>query len=215
MNRNSRSRSFGIALSSQLLLSVSVVCAALVAVGTSPLHADEEADHEALRQLKSVYERAVAEDQLTLLGDHLHPDFQGVMITADPVTGMEGLSAYWTKIKSLLGEGGSYTCTLEPERSVVLGDLALARGASADKVVNAGGTVYEFTSQWTAVLQKLDGQWKLLRVQGSMDPVANPFVKSIASTAATSSGGLGALVGLVVGFLVRGLFGRRRRTAAS
>lgn len=179
--------------------------------GAPPLPPDEEADHEALRRLKDVYEQAVNGNQLDLLAPHLHPDFFGVMITNEHVRNVDEMRAYWQRIQALIGEGGRYTTTLNPERSVILGDLALARGTSDDLVVTDEGQEYRFTSSWTVVCQRQGGQWKVLRAQGTIDPVQNEFVRTFMRRAAVQAALVGGLAGVALGWLVAILF-RRIRT---
>lgn len=172
----------------------------------------QEADHEQLRALKAVYERAVAEEKVDLLEPHLATGFSGVMVTGDSVRSMEDLRAYWQKIKQLLGENGKYTATVNPdELSLISGDIALSKGSTQELAVTSAGKRYEFSSQWTAVCRKENGQWKLLRVQATMDPVSNVFVKAFLSRTAVGSALAGAAAGLVVGALIAWTLLRRRR----
>ena len=180
---------------------------------TPPIH-DEEADHQALRQLRQVYERAVNENQLDLLAPHLHPEFFGVMITNEHVGNLEEMRAYWQRIKELIGEGGRYTTTLNPELSVILGDLALARGTSDDVVATGEGQEYRFSTSWTAVLRREGGQWKVLRAQGTMDPVQNEFVRTFLRRAGLQGALVGGLAGLALGWLLAILFRRFRTRSA-
>lgn len=182
---------------------------------TQPPVPDEEADHEALRRLREVYEQAVNEDRIELLAPHLHPDFFGVMITDEHVQNLEDMRAFWQRIKELIGAGGRYTTTLNPERSVVLGDLALARGTTDDVVVTGDGKEYRFSTSWTVVCQRDGGQWKVLRAQGTMDPVQNEFVRTFIGRAGRLGALIGGLAGLAVGWLVAILFRRLRTRPAS
>ncbi len=54
----------------------------------------QEADKQALRDLKAIYERAIAEKDLELIKPHLAADFTAVMITADEVKDYDGIKAY-------------------------------------------------------------------------------------------------------------------------
>jgi ketosteroid isomerase-like protein len=184
----------------------------LAAVGR--LRADDEADHEALRKIRRVYEQAVAEDKVELLVPYLDPQFTAVMLTGELVVGADGMRAYWRKIKDLMGPGGRYTVTVEPDLSTLMGDVALAKGTTSDVVVTDQGE-YRFKSQWTGVCRRVDGQWKVLRIQGSMDPVGNPFVKKALSRSAAWSGGGGLGIGSVVGLAAGVLLRRRGSKTAS
>jgi ketosteroid isomerase-like protein len=172
--------------------------------------AGNEADHEALRRLKSGYEQAIRENRVDALRPYLHADFHGVMVTGRAVDSFEDLQKYWRDIKDLIGEGGTYTTTVNPELSEILGDVALARGTTDDVVVTNDRHEFRFRSLWTAVLQKQDGQWKIRRVHGSIDPVDNPFVREFMRRAIVRTAGIGTVAGLVLGLLVGLVWGRRR-----
>jgi len=176
----------------------------------APAVQDEEADHEALRQLRQVYERAVNENQLDLLAPHLHAEFHGVMITNEQVRTIDDMRAYWQRMRALIGEGGSYTTTLNPERSVIIGDLALARGTSDDLVVTGEGREYRFSTAWSVVCRREGGEWKVLRAQGTMDPVQNEFVQTFLRRAGLQGAAAGGLIGLVLGFVAAMLLRRSR-----
>jgi ketosteroid isomerase-like protein len=163
--------------------------------------AGAEAEREALRQLRSVYESAIRDDKIDALGPLLHDDFHGVMVTGRAVTGLDGLRQYWADIRKLMGEGGTYATTLKPEASVFVGDLALARGTSDDVVVTGAGDEFRFTTMWTAVLQKVNGQWKIRQAHASMDPVDNAFTRTFTRRTLRWAMPIAGLAGLVVGFV--------------
>lgn len=172
--------------------------------------AAEEAEHDALRQVAALYEKVIREGAIEALAPHLAPDFHGVMVTGRVVNSLEDLRRYWTDIRALIGEGGTYTTTLQPERSIILGDLALARGTTDDTVVTGDGTEFRFRSYWTATLQKDNAVWKIRQVQGSIDPVDNVFVRTFTRRAGMLAGGLGAGAGLLLGAGIAAVFLRRR-----
>jgi ketosteroid isomerase-like protein len=173
--------------------------------------ASDEVEHEALRQMRAIYEQAIRDNRLDALAPFLHQDFKGVMVTGRDVTGLNGLKGYWSDIQALIGEGGRYTTTLKPELSVLLGDVALARGSSDDVVVTSDGQEFRFTSLWSAVLQKEGGQWKLRQAQGTIDPVDNPFVREFTRRAVMGAGAVGAGGGVLLGWGIAWFFGRRKR----
>lgn len=176
----------------------------------APAWGGEAEDHEALRQLKAQYEDAVNHGQIDRLKPHLAGEFSGVMVTGEPVKGYEELAAYWKRIQDLMGAGGTYTVALDAETSALLGDVAVAQGSARDLVRTEAGKEYRFPSHWTAVLVRREGAWKLLRVQASMDPVGNPFVKAAVKEAAFWSGGGMLALGGLLGWLL----GARRRKAS-
>jgi len=183
------------------------------AAAATPAASQEEAEHEALRQLRAAYEAAIRDSKPEALAPMLHPDFHAVMVTGRAVNSLADLKQYWTDIHALIGPGGKYTTTLNPERSVIVGDLALARGTSDDVVVTSGGTEFKFTTLWTAVLQKQDGRWMLRQAQGSVDPVDNIFVRTFTRRALMFTAAVAGVIGLVLGASIVGLLMRRRRAA--
>ena len=169
----------------------------------------EEADHNSLRALRGVYEQAIRENRIELLQPHLHSDFHGVMVTGRAVNSFEDLQQYWRDIRELMGEGGSYTTTLKPELSTIVGDIALARGTT-DDVVRTDKEEYQFSTLWTATLQREGTAWKIRYVQGTMDPVGNPFVREFTRRAITRTAVLALAGGIIIGMAVGILWQRRR-----
>jgi ketosteroid isomerase-like protein len=171
--------------------------------------ATDDADRAALRAIGAAYEAAIRANRIDDLGPLLHDDFHGVMVTGRTVTGLAGLKQYWADMHALMGEGGRYTTTLKPETSTFVGDVALARGSSDDVVVTSSGE-FRFTGQWTAVLQKVDGQWKVRQAHGSMDPVDNAFTRAFARRALQWTVPITGILGILAGYAVGKLFGRRK-----
>ena len=192
----------------RMIAAVIAVCAGVMFHGVAAQQ--DEAEHESLRQLRAVYETAMRDSRPETLAPFLHDDFHGVMVTGRIVRNVGELTKFWSDIKALIGDGGNYSTTLEPERSVIIGDVALARGTSQDVVVTRGGQEFRFTTIWTAVLQKADGQWKVRQMQGTIDPVDNVFIREFTRRALLVTGAVSAVVGglLTWGLIV--LIGRRR-----
>jgi ketosteroid isomerase-like protein len=200
-----------LSLTSCLWLTVVPLVARQESAQTRPA---EEAEHEALRQLKSLYEQSIRDGKPEALAPHLAPEFHGVMVTGRVVNSLDDLRKFWTDMKAMIGEGGTYTTTINPERSVIIGDLALARGSTADVVVTSAGKEFRFTSYWTATLQKDQGVWKIRQMQGSIDPVDNAFVREFTRRALMLTGGIAGAIGLVLGAGVVLIFTRRRTAKA-
>lgn len=203
---------FGFVVSALLWM----VCASAAAQQPpAPVNPQEEADHEALRRLRATYEQAIREGRVDLLQPHLHSDFHGVMVTGRAVNSFAELQQYWRDIKELIGEGGSYATTLNPERSVIVGDIAMARGTTDDVVRTGDGDEFRFSTQWGATLQREGSDWKIRYVQGSMDPIANPFVREFTQRALLRTGGGALLAGIIVGIAFGWIWHKRRvrRTA--
>ena len=180
-------------------------------VASACAFADDQADHEALRKLVDIYEQTIAEAKPDLIKPHLADDFTGVMVTAEEVDSFQSLDAYWKTIQDLLGEGGTYRVTVNiPQPSVIVGDLAYAHGTTEDVATTSAGTEYRFEGRWTAVCRKIDGDWKIVRIHGSMDPIANAFVAAAVKGASYTAAGIAGVLGLAVGIGLTLLVRRRR-----
>jgi ketosteroid isomerase-like protein len=165
-----------------------------------PVLASEE-DKQVLRNLRGVYEQAIASGNVTALKPHLASDFSAVMITADEVKGFEGIEAYWKKVEEFLGKGGSYQVTLDPDETIFEGNVAIAKGRAKEHVVRGGKTI-EFTSLWTAVARKEGAEWKIVRIQASINPVENPIINALQGYKMWLIGAGALFGGLVVGRLL-------------
>lgn len=162
----------------------------------------EEAEHAALREFKPLFEKAASENQLDLLKPILHEPFSVVTYTDREFTDFEAFKARWQKTRDEIVGNGSYQVTLLPERSAIFGDIAIARGDSKNILVTKNNNRYEFSSHWTAVFRKQDGQWKVVRVHSSLDPFGNPMVVGEVKRKMLQSGIAAAVGGLLVGFVV-------------
>ena len=174
----------------------------------------EEAAHAALRALVPIYEQAASAGKPEGLKPYLDPDFTGVMVTGTEVKGLDGLQSYWAQMQKVMGEGATYRVKVHvTDQALLSGDLAVARGTTSESVVLSGGKEFAYEACWTAVCRKREGQWKILRVQASMDPISNPFVAAATRRTGTFSGVAGLCIGLGAGWLVGRMLGRRRVAA--
>jgi ketosteroid isomerase-like protein len=180
-----------------------------------PLAAQEpdEADHQALREMKAVFEKAASENNLDLLKPYVPAEFSAVTYTDREFTDFEAFKTRWQKTRDEIVGTGSYKVTLKPEKSKIYGDIAIARGDSDNVLVNSAGKKFEFTSHWTAVCRKIDGQWKIERVHSSLDPFGNPMLVDGVKGKITTYAGMAGVGGLIVGGLVAFLLARGRAKA--
>jgi ketosteroid isomerase-like protein len=165
-----------------------------------PVLANEE-DKNALRNLRAVYEQAIANRDLESLKPHLASDFTAVMITADEVKGFEGIQSYWKKVEDFLGKDGVYQVSIDPDETIFEDNIAIAKGRAKEHVIRSGKTL-DFISLWTAIARKEGAEWKIVRIQASIDPVGNPIIAVLQGYKQWMIG-LSALVGgLIIGRLL-------------
>lgn len=162
-----------------------------------PLHADNETDHAALRAIKSTYEEAVNSGHPEKVAHHLAGNVTAVMVTGEEVQGAAGLDAYWKKVRGLIGEGGTYQVEVLTDKTEFAGDLAFSRGRTHESVVLANGKTFNFEALWSTVCQKQEGQWKVLRMHSTIDPINNPFVLARLTVTKWTYGLLGLIAGSV------------------
>lgn len=169
-------------------------------------------DHEALRHIRDTFQEAAASDELDRMKPYLATNFSIVTFTDREFLDFEAFKAQWHKTReAMLGAGGSYKVQLNPEYSVLLGDLALCRGNSSNVMVTAKGDTFTFGAHWSVVCQKVDGQWKIVRGHNSLDPFHNPMLKHAVKGLVLKSAAGAFAAGLLLGALAAG-WARRART---
>jgi ketosteroid isomerase-like protein len=175
---------------------------------------DHEADHEALRKIRAVAEEAINTNNLDLFKPHLADDFTIVTYTDREFSDFNAFKARWQKTRDELLAGGTYSTDMQPELSQIIGDIAIARGNSNNILINGGGERFEFPSRWTAVLRKVDGEWKVIRAHSSLSPFDNPMLRSTVKSMMIKVGVATLLAGLLVGWLASWSMSRSRRSAS-
>jgi ketosteroid isomerase-like protein len=182
----------------------------VVFVLASRLGADEQADHEALRKIKAIYEEAVKSDDLNKLLPHLGGNMTAVTPTGEEVKGPQELQAYFKRIWELIGKGGAYQVKVNVTNTDLYGDIAVSYGTTDEFVKTDAGKEYRFPMLWTAIAKREDNAWKAVRMHGSIDPLTNVFVKTQLQAIRWMYGLSGLFAGLVLGFLLS--FLRRARS---
>ena len=186
--------------------------AAMACARRSLAQDDHEADHDALRKLRAVAEEAINTNQLDLFKPYLADDFSIVTYTDREFTEFEAFKSRWQQTRNELLAGGTYSTTMNPELSMIVGDVAIARGNSDNVLTTGAGQRYEFPSNWTAVLRKVDGNWKIVRAHSSLSPFDNPMLRAAVKDMMLKVGAIALAVGVIVGAFAMWLIGRRRRT---
>jgi ketosteroid isomerase-like protein len=168
------------------------------------------ADRDALRALGSRYEQAINRFDLGSLADSVLPEASAVFMTNDELNGLPAMQQFIEGVRKEIGEGSVYEVKLRPGSTEFHGDVAIAHGESDESVTFPNGKHIFYVTRWTAVLKKVDGTWKALRLHVSLDPIDNPII--------TLQEGLGRRVwaggGLVAGIVLTSAVGliRRKRT---
>lgn len=160
---------------------------------------DEEAEHDALRKIRDVYQEAVNTNQLEMLRPYLAPGFSVVTFTDTEFDDFEKFKTQWQTTRKKMLKGGSYEVKLNPVRSVIMDDIALAKGNAENILIDGDGNEFNFTSHWTALLKKTDGEWKILRGHNSLQPFKNPVTEHAVKKILIKYSGLAFIAGLLIG----------------
>jgi len=160
---------------------------------------EEEAEWVKIRSIKAIYEDAVNSGQIEKLRPYIAKDFHGVMVNGREARSYDDLVKIFVDAKALIGAGGTYQAKITYDPGTMFGNLAVATGTTVESIVTGSGKRFEPTSRWLVNLVKEDGQWKLYRVQATMDPVDNVFVQEKVKYTRMFAGGGGLLLGAILG----------------
>lgn len=174
--------------------------------------ADEAADHDSLRQMKTVYEDALNKGDLGPLRGLPASNFSGVLLLGEEVHNYDELVANWKRLQDLIGKGGQYHVKINPQLSDLYGDIAVSHGTNEEYVRTGDGREYRFPSSWTVVSHRENGQWKVVRMHASMAPVVNVFSEAKLMAARVIYGIGGVVAGLLLMGVLR-MFSSRRKAA--
>jgi ketosteroid isomerase-like protein len=187
--------------------------AAVIALRAVGAEEANKADHDALRNLRVVFQDAVARNDMERLRPYLATNFSIVTFTDREFTDFDAFKAQWRKTRdAMLGESGSYSVDLDPEYSVLMGNIALCRGNAHNALTDDKGREFKFDAHWSVVCQKQDGQWKIVRGHNSLNPFHNPMLLHGVKSAVIKTATVAFLIGLVAGMVGVFVFRRRRET---
>lgn len=176
----------------------------------------EQAEHDALRELRESLTSAVMRGDVEQQLSHAHPTIVTTWQSNQVARGYDG-------IRELMGEMNSgddkvfqgYTVPPTSDDLAILhgGDTAIAAGSSVPhyKIL---GMEFDLENRWTATLVKEDGQWKLAAYHVSGNVLDNP-VLTIAKKSVYWSAGIALVIGLVLGAIGMKLVTRKPQTSTA
>ena len=177
---------------------------------------ENQADHEALRKLKTDVISAVNNRDYATMQKVMHQPFMATMITQDNFTDFGKLKNFFEshftrdvrRMKKI-----SIAAEADDLSQIYQGTFALTKGSTKEHYELTDGRIFDMDGRWTAVSIKDNGQWKLLAIHTGTNFLDNPVLNAIEkSTIWFAVGGAGG--GLIVGFLV-GWFFRKNRAGKS
>ncbi|WP_321476135.1 DUF4440 domain-containing protein [uncultured Paludibaculum sp.] len=172
-------------------------------------------DYDALRRLKSIYEDALNNNDLPKVKPLLADGFSCVMLSGEEVKTYDEFVAFWQRIRGLIGEGGRYHVKVVTDQTDFFGDIGISRGHNEEEFHTAAGRDYAILPRWTVVTRKQNGEWKVLRVQETVNPIDNPAIDDIVSRTRMIYGAAGVGAGVLLGFLAGYALRKKRPGAAT
>lgn len=181
--------------------------------------AQEEPDHaihEELRGLLRGIESAVNDQRYGDLAQYFHENMRVTTIRQEVLSSRDEIEPYFD---GWFGEGGFLSdleMKLEADALTELyadKTVGVVEGSGDEDYVLADGRTFAMKTRWTAtVIKDTDGRWRILTLHIGTDFVDNPLITEIEGAVksyAVKGGTGGAILGLIVGFLM----GRRNKAA--
>ncbi|MCG6969419.1 MAG: nuclear transport factor 2 family protein [Gammaproteobacteria bacterium] len=152
-------------------------------------------EREQLRAIQAVFEKAVENNSIEDLRPYTDPEFSYVSFTDRSFGDFDSFCRQWGLTREEMVGSGSFTTQLDPEPTLFFDDIAVCYGNSKNKLINKKGAKFDFTSHWTVIFKREDGEWKVLRAHNSMNPFSNPMLIHAVKSKLT----LSSLAAFVVG----------------
>lgn len=176
-----------------------------------------QADHEALRKLKSDAVEAVNKRDYALMQKFLHQPFMTTLITQDNFTDTGKLKDYFEGLytrDTLKMKNVSIAAEADELSQIYEGTFAVNKGSTKEHYELADGRKFDLDGRWTAVSIKENGEWKLLAVHLGTNFLDNPVLNAIENSVVWFGAG-GAAGGLLIGFAAGWFFRKRTGKAAA
>lgn len=176
-------------------------------VSTANEQTSKEAEspaHKALRDLRTVMQRALNQRDLDTLLQHVTDDVVFTTMNGDRVIGKAGIRQYFTKmlegaepvVKSIKAQ-----FTVESLSHLYDDNVAIAFGHSNDSYQLSNGDTWTVTPQWSTTVVRQNGQWLIADFHYSVNMFDNPILTA-QRTWLLGGGLIVALLALIVGFFL-------------
>ena len=137
-----------------------------------------EESREQLRAMQQVFQKAVENNTIEDMREHIDADFSFVSFTDKSFDNFNEFEKQWKISREMMIGNGSFISKLNPQRAQFIGDIAVCKGNATNQMVDKQGKSFEYGSNWTVVFKQTEGVWKVLRAHNSLDPFANPMLVS-------------------------------------
>jgi uncharacterized protein (TIGR02246 family) len=199
------------------------IALALLCAWAAPLTAQEgkpakeDPVHDELRALRREVTDAVNKNDLDRLLTYLDPDVVVTWQNGEVSRKPDGVRAYYDKM--MKGPNRIVeSVTIDPqvdELTHLYGNTGVASGGSQDHFKLTDGRDFVMPTRWTSTLVKKDGRWLIAEFHASTNTFDNPVLHIAIRRTAAWAGGIAVVVGLIVGFVLARLLGRRSPAGGS
>jgi len=166
------------------------------------MNKNTEFEKEKLRAIQAVFEESVKNNTIENMEAYTDENFSFVSFTDKSFDNFQSFKQQWKVTRTQMIGNGAFETQLNPNPSLVLGDIAICHGNANNSMVDKKGKPYEFSTHWTVVLKCNEGEWKVLRAHNSLDPFANPMLKNGIKKALLWTGLLAFVGGSAIGAAV-------------
>lgn len=198
-------------------LSLVLMLSVLLSAPSFADNAGTQADHDALRKLKTDAVEAVNKRDYSEMQKFLHQPFMTTLVTQDNFSDVGKLKDYYESLftrDTLKMKTVSIAAEADDLSQIYEGTFAVNKGSTKEHYELADGRKFDLDGRWTAVSVKDNGEWKLLAVHLGTNFLDNPVLNAIEKSVFWFGAG-GAAGGLLIGFAAGWFFRRRAGKAAA
>ncbi len=186
----------------------SIFCILFVFSSASLFAYGTEKDHEALRTLMQKCTTAMNEGEFDQVKPYLDEHFSLITLDNSKFSSLSEFKDYWHK--TFKGDKAILTkMAIKPtadDKTIFLSDNAgVVDGTAEETYYFTDGDVRSMQTRWTAVVHKVDNQWKLMSIHFSGSILDNPVLDAVKAQMMKVAL-IGAAAGLLLGFILMRLF---------
>lgn len=171
-----------------------------------------EAQHEALRTLKTALVETVNAQDFDRLATLTNTPFTATVVTQDQFSDLEAARAFFDGLferKLLKMENIAFTAEADALSTLYTGTFAVTTGRTVETYALADGRSFDIEGRWTAVSVEDGGAWRLAAFHSGTNFLDNPVLSAINASVTRVAALVGA-VALLLGGIAGWVLGRRR-----
>jgi len=194
----------------RLSLALFFLCLPVCAQAPPGATAEDEASHQALREMRDVMVNALNKGDIEALIPHLNKNIVFTAMNGEVCRGHDALRAYFNRMMKDPGhivESLHINPTVDHLTDLYGGATGVAYGSSVDRYKLTNGQAFEVNARWSATLVRENGNWQIASFQSAANIFDNPLLNKAKSTLFWGAGGAG-LIGLALGLLIGRRWGK-------